>query len=48
MVALVNPVLVAHGYSPLEAGELLSYDEFRKLATWVVEERGYVQELEER
>jgi hypothetical protein len=48
MVALVNPVLVAPGYAPLEAGELLSYEEFRKLATWVVEERGFVQGLEER
>jgi hypothetical protein len=48
MVALANPVLVAHGYPPLEAGELLSYAEFRKLATWVVEERSFVHELEER
>ena len=46
-VAVINQTLVQRSLPLLEPGELLTYPEFRKLAEWLIVERGYVKDLED-
>jgi len=46
-VAKVNQALAHELVPPLEPGELLTYPEFRKLAEWLIVQRGYVKDLED-
>lgn len=47
LVDKINTFLTHEGLPLLEPGELLSYPEFKKLAQWRVEQREFIQDLED-
>jgi hypothetical protein len=47
LVSKINEFLTREGQPLLEPGELLTYSEFKKLSQWVVEQRAFVQDLED-